>query len=185
MDEIRIETRDKKSPFSRWAINRKNAVKFSENPTFRINGKNIGIKEYQNANAVDCNIYDVIEKYRGDLKMTAEQLNILHGEIADEFTHIKSLPDAMLAIKEGEKAWRELPMDIRKEFGNSVNKFIKDGPNYFDNKVKEIKAQEAKVKAERELAEKQAKLYAKQQEEYNALIESRNKWIDAQMKGNN
>lgn len=149
MDEIRTESYNKKTPFKRWNIIRHTGLVFSEDPKFRISGKNVSIKDTQNAAAVDTNIYEVIEKYRGDLKMTTEQLNQFHTEIDQELTKIKSLPDAMQAIKEGEEAWKNLPLDTRKEFGNSINRFLKEGNTYFKNK---IKAYENDIKVKQELA---------------------------------
>lgn len=149
MDEVRTESYNKKTPFKRWNIIRHTGLVFSEDPKFRISGKDVSIKDTQNAAAVDTNIYEVIEKYRGDLKMTAEQLNQFHTEIDQELTKIKSLPDAMQAIKAGEEAWKNLPLDIKKEFGNSTNRFLKEGNTYFKNK---IKAYENDIKVKQELA---------------------------------
>lgn len=149
MDEIRTESYNKKTPFKRWNIIRHTGLVFSEDPKFRISGKDVSIKDTQNAAAVDTNIYEVIEKYRGDLKMTAEQLNQFHTEIDQELTKIKSLPDAMQAIKAGEEAWKNLPLDIKKEFGNSTGRFLKEGNTYFKNK---IKAYENDIKVKQELA---------------------------------
>lgn len=158
MDEIRTETRTTNSPFKRWAIDRKNAVKFSENPKFRIAGKNVEIKEYQNNSAIDCNIYEVIEKYRGDLKMTAEQLNVFHNEINDTLTNIKNMPDALMAIKEGEEAWKNLPMETRNEFGNSINRFLKNGNSYFEKKINEYNKKLEEIKKFQKEQEEQVKL---------------------------
>lgn len=155
MNEIRIENTDKKAPFKRWCINRKNSIKFNDDPKFRIQGKDISIKDYQNKNAVDCNIYEVIEKYRGDLKMTAEQLNQFHTEIDESLANIKSMPDALMAIKAGEKAWKELPLEQRQIFGNSINRFLKDGPEYFKREIKKYNDLQAKPQAEQEITQKE------------------------------
>lgn len=137
MNEIRTETINKKTPFARWNINRKSAMAFDEDPKFRIGGKNVSIKDTQNAAAIDTNIYEVIEKYRGDLKMSAEQLNQFHIEIDQSLTEIKNLPDAMKAIQKGEEAWNNLDANTKKIFGNSINKFLKEGNDYFKGKIKE------------------------------------------------
>lgn len=155
MNEIRIETTNKKMPFKRWNIDRKNSIEFSENPKFRIQGKDISIKDYQNKNAVDCNIYEVIEKYRGDLKMTAEQLNQFHTEIDESLSNIKSMPDALMAIKAGEKAWKELPLDQRQKFGNSINRFLKDGPEYFKGEIKKYNELQERLNAEQQITQKE------------------------------
>lgn len=159
MDEVRTESYNKKTPFKRWNIIRHTGTIYSEDPKFRIAGKDVSIKDTQNAAAVDCNIYDVIEKYRGDLKMTAEQLNQFHVEINDELSKIKTLPDAMEAIKAGEEAWRTVPKDIKKEFGNNISRFIKEGGTYFKNKIEEY---ENKIKTKNEMAKQLNEMYNQQ-----------------------
>lgn len=135
MDEIRNTSSNQKTEFSRWNIVRENATRYSEDPKFRIGGKDISIKEVQNNAAVDTNIYEVIEKYRGDLKMSAEQLNQFHIELDETLSEIKSLPDAMKAIQKGEEAWKNMPLDLRKQFGNSINNFLKNGQSYLKNEI--------------------------------------------------
>nr|DAR68188.1 MAG TPA: Scaffold protein [Microviridae sp.] len=159
MDEVRTESYNKKTPFKRWNIVRHTGTIYSEDPKFRIAGKDVSIKDTQNAAAVDCNIYDVIEKYRGDLKMTAEQLNQFHVEVSDELSKIKTLPDAMEAIKAGEQAWRTVPNDIKKEFGNNINRFIKEGGAYFNKKIKEY---DDKIKARDEMTKQFQEMYKEQ-----------------------
>lgn len=159
MNEIRNTSTNKKTPFARWNIVRKSAMEFDEDPKFRINSKDVSIKEYTNNNAVDTNIYEVIEKYRGDLKMTAEQLNQFHTEIAQELSEIKNLPDALIQMKRAEEAWKGLPLDTRQQFGNSIQRFVKNGKTYLDGKIKEyndaIKAQEEAQKRAEALAKEQ------------------------------
>lgn len=146
MIENRNENTIKKTQFNRWNIIRKNSQTFDEDPKIKIKGHEISLKEYQNKNAEDCNIYEVLEKYNGNLKLTAEQLNEKHIYINEELTKIKSLPDALKVIEQGEKLWKELPSSIRKDFGNSVNNFIKNGNTYVNQKIKQYNATiEAKI----------------------------------------
>lgn len=153
-NENRIEIRDEgyveKTPFKRWNINRKSAVIFSENPTFRQGSKDISIKEFTNKNAIDSNIYDVIEKYRGDLKMSAEELNVFHNEVAEELSEIKSLPDAIKQIQKAEEVWKNLPLEIRKDFGNSQARFLQNGKTYLEGKIKAYKDEQARIEAIRQ-----------------------------------
>ena len=135
MNEIRITDYNEKTPFKRWNIVRKSAVEFSEDPKFRINGKDISIREFTNQNAVDTNIYEVIEKYRGDLKMSATELNQFHTELAEELSEIKSMPDALMQMNKAKEAWRNLPLDVRQDFGNSIQKFVKYGSKYLNEKI--------------------------------------------------
>ena len=141
MDEIRNTSSNQKTEFSRWNIVRENATRYSEDPKFRIGGKDVSIREVQNNAAVDTNIYEVIEKYRGDLKMSAEQLNQFHIELDETLSEIKSLPDAMQAIQKGEKAWKNMPLDLRNKFGNSINNFLKNGQTYLKDEIKKYNEQ--------------------------------------------
>lgn len=150
MDEIRIETTNKKTPFARWNISRKAATSYSEDPKFRMGGKDISIKKVTNEAARDCNIYEVIEKYRGDLKMSQAELNQFHTELSAELSEIKSMPDALKQIKKAEEAWRNLPTDIRKDFGNSVNNFIKNGTSYLNDKIKKYNDLQLELKRKEE-----------------------------------
>lgn len=149
-NEIRTESYNEKTPFTRWNIDRKSSVSFTEDPTFRQGSKDISIKDFTNNNAIDCNIYEVIEKYRGDLKMTAEQMNKFHIEVAEELSEIKSLPDAIKQIHKAEESWRNLPLDVRKEFGNSVQNFMKNGKSYLEGKIKSYNDEIARLEALRQ-----------------------------------
>lgn len=133
--EIRIETKNEKTPFSRWNINRISKQAFTENPKIRIAGKEIDMREYQNENARDTKIYEVLEKYNGDLKMTQEQLNKHYVALNDELAQINNLADAHKIINEGTKVWNSLDINIRKEFGNNVHNFIKNGETWLNKKI--------------------------------------------------
>lgn len=162
--ETRIETKNERTPFARWNINRISSQTFSENPKIRIAGKDISLKDYQNENATDTNIYEVLEKYNGDLKLTQEQLNKKYVALNDELTSIKSLADAHEMMNEGTKLWNSLDIDTRKQFGYSVNNFVKNGGTFLNKKIKEyndfMKARDEKIKAEQLKYEQEQKLNA-------------------------
>lgn len=149
--EIRTETENEKTPFKRWNINRVAKQGFSENPTIRVAGKNLSLKDYTNENAIDTNIYEVLEKYNGDLKMTQEKLNNHYQAINDELAQINNLADATKIINEGTKVWNNLPLDIRKEFGYNINNFVKNGQKYATNKINEYNKLVEKVKLENQV----------------------------------
>lgn len=162
MDEIRTESTNKKTPFARWNIVRKTATSYSEDPTFRIGGKDVSIKKITNESAIDTNIYEVIEKYRGDLKMSAEQLNQFHNELSEELASIKSMPDALKQIKMAEESWRNLPTDVRKDFGNSIGNFMKNGGKYLNQKITAYnKIQEEALKKQQEQLKVQEEMKVK------------------------
>lgn len=149
--ETRIESKNKKTPFSRWNITRLSSQTFSENPKIRVSGQDIDMRDYQNKNAVDCNIYEVLEKYNGDLKMTQAELNKKYVAISEELSEINNLADAHKLMDAGTKLWNGLPLDIRKEFNYSVGDFVKNGGKKLAVKIdqynKMIAEQQAKYEA--------------------------------------
>lgn len=146
-------TRNRKTPFESW--NKINRVKidYTDGGEIRRNGKTLNLQEYINENNVDATIYEVYEKYRGDKKLTAAQLNTLTHTVSDELSNIKDLPSALEIMKKAEKSWKNLPLEIRKEFNNNVANFQKNGLEWankkisnYNKKIEEIKAQEIKNK---------------------------------------
>lgn len=152
-----IYARTKETPFTGWnKINRVEQT-FSKGGQIRRNGKEVNLQEFINENNQDCTIYQVYEKYRGDMKMTQAELNTMHHKIADELTEIKDLRSAFEVMKRAEQSWRELPLEVRKEFGHSVQEFQKTGLDWANNKIRAENERIAKIKAE------QAKLEAEAQ----------------------
>ncbi len=148
-DKIGTENRTKKTPFAGWnKINRTQKTFTAQK--IRRAGKDIDLQEYTNENNKDCTIYDVYATYRGDKKLTVQALNTLTHKVSDELMEIKDLPTAFEVMKYTERSWRELPMEVRKEFNNNVNNFQKNGLNWANNK---IKAYNDKIKAEKAKAE--------------------------------
>lgn len=145
------EAKIEKTPFKRWNINRVAKQIFDEDPTIRVSGKNISLKKYQNANAEDTNIYDVLQKYHGDLTLTKEQLNKKYVAISDELAQINNLADAYAMKREAEKLWKELPLEIRKEFNYSQDHFAKNGAAFATKKVNEYKKLQAELKLKAEM----------------------------------
>lgn len=150
--ETRTETKNEKTPFSRWNINRVSKQTFDENPKVKIAGKFIDLREYTNANAEDTKIYDVMEKYNGDLKMTAEKLNNHYIAIDEELSKINTLQDAHERINQGTKVWNELPEKVRAKFNYSMKDFIVNGAKFAQGEIKKyndmIAAEKAKWEAE-------------------------------------
>lgn len=144
------ETKNEKTPFKRWNINRVAKKNFTENPTIRVSGKNISLKEYTNENAIDTNIYEVLEKYNGDLKMTQEKMNKHYQAISNEMAHINNLADATKIMDESKKVWNSLPLEMRKQFNNNIGTFAKNGQKYAQQKINEYNKMVEKIKLENE-----------------------------------
>lgn len=106
-------------------------------------GKKINVREATNAANVDCEIYETLEKY--DMIQTHERKNL--SEIINEIGQIDLLT-SLEKMQKGKELWNNLPQNIKDDFKNDVHKFIDNGVEYFNAKIKA--AEEAKRKAEEE-----------------------------------
>ena len=136
-DRIETINRNGKTPFNRWNKINRSIHNFENDTKLKRNGQEVTLQEYLNEGRKDCTIYDVLETYRGDLKLTAEKLNTLHHKVAQDLEGVKDLRDALNVMKNAEKSWRELPLEVRKEFGNNVSDFQKNGLSWAKAKIKE------------------------------------------------
>lgn len=150
--ELKTYDRDKKTPFNGW--NRINTVEqeFTDGAELKRNGKKVTLQEYMNEANQDLDIYQVYDAYRGDMKLTEAKLNTLTRTVSDELSGIKDLTDALEVMKTAEKAWRGLPTEIKKEFGNSVQNFQKNGLSWANQKIAAYEAEQARIKLEAEKA---------------------------------
>lgn len=140
MEQVNVEletiNRTKETPFNGWnKINRAKTT-YSDGGKIKRAGDEMSLQEYINSNNQDCTIYQVLDTYRGDKRLTVAQLNTMHQTISDELAEIKDLPTALEVMKEAEKSWKKLPLEVRKEFNNSVAEFQRNGMNWANNKIK-------------------------------------------------
>lgn len=137
-----LETIDRATPtpFNGWNKTNRAKTSFVDNAKIKRGGKEVNLQEYIDNNNQDCTIYQVYEKYRGDKKLTAAALNTLSHTISDELTEINDLPTAFMAMAAAEKAWKKLPLKVREEFGNDINRFQKTGISWAQEKIKAYEA---------------------------------------------
>lgn len=129
---------EKTTPFTRWNI--KNKVKKDETKSQKFikrDGKYISLQDFINENNRECTIYDVLKIYKGDMVLTQQKLNRYSQTISDELAGIKGLKEALDMQNRADKVWLELPLEIRKEFNNDINKFRQNGLNWANTKIKE------------------------------------------------
>lgn len=134
-DKITTETRTKQTPYNAWNKINRSKRNFSDDFKIKRNGKMISLKDFINENNRDCTIYQVLETYRGDKKMTAEALNKIHHMVSDELMEINSLANAFKAMKEAENSWRNLPLEIRKQFDNDISNFKMNGLKWANQEI--------------------------------------------------
>lgn len=144
-DTLETATRNKETPFNGWnKINR--AIKtFNTNTKIKRRGEELDLQDYLNENNKDCTIYDVYKTYRGDMKLTAEAMNKLTHKVSDDLMEIKDLASAMEMLKATEKSWKDLPLEIRKEFGNDINEFQRRGVLWANEKIKAYDKEQKKL----------------------------------------
>lgn len=175
MNEIRNQAKDQKYIVGRWGGRRTYGQKFSDDVMIKRNGNLQSLKDFTNQNAKETTIYDVLDTYRGDLKMTQKAMLQHANTIADEFSEIKSMGDALRIQKMANEQWNSLPRELRAQFGNSKETFLEKGSTWAKNEIsiynQKVKLQkEAQAKAEAE-AKKYAEAEAIRNEKINKLIE--------------
>lgn len=138
--ELESVDRTKQTPFNGWNKINRAKTSFVDNAKIKRGGKEVNLQEYIDDNNQDCTIYQVYEKYRGDKKLTAAALNTLSHTISDELAEINDLPTAFMAMAAAEKAWKKLPLKVREEFGNDINRFQKTGISWAQEKIKAYEA---------------------------------------------
>lgn len=101
-------------------------------------GKKINVYDRIQANSVDTNIYDVLEKYNCQpTLMNAEkfcktEIPSFYGDFK-KMTELRDLHEQQI---QAQNLWDQLPHDIRKEFNHDKLEFIERGQNWLENKIK-------------------------------------------------
>ena len=150
-NDFRTEIENKKAKYSRWSKVRNFGQSFEEDPKVKRAGKYISLREFTNKNAVDSNIYEVLAKYRGDLKMTQAEMQTHAVANADNLAEIHNLADAFKVQAQAKEAWATLPLEIRKEFGNNKTQFMINGAKWANKKISDFKAKEEQLKEQIEM----------------------------------
>ncbi len=140
--------RTKKTPFNGWNKINKCCITYDDNSKIRRNGKEISLQEFINANNQDCTIYQVYDKYMGNMKLTQQALCNISHKVADELSGM-DLATALNTMNKAEQAWNNLPQAIKQEFGNSVQAFQKNGLQWAKNKIAEFNKPKQKVTEEK------------------------------------
>lgn len=143
-----LKYEEKKTPFKRWNIKYKCEPKEHKDTMLKRSGKYIKLQDYINENNKDCTIYQVLNTYRGDLKLTQDRLNTITHRVADELQEIDGLRDALTIMNTAKRTWNEMPLEIRKEFKNDVHNFQVNGLAWAKAKQEEIKKLQESAKVE-------------------------------------
>lgn len=88
----------------------------------------------------DTEIYPTLEKYGSiePMKLKVENAEQMYND----FTQIQDLGGYRGILdyqKKAKEMFYQLPSELRKEFNNDINKFTKEGPEFLNKKIKEMK----------------------------------------------
>lgn len=107
-----------------------------EKITVKMAGKEINVYDFIQAGREDTEIYPVLEKYG-----CIDKIKRTDQELYADITAIQKL-DGLRGIVEQQRQAKEmfeqLPMEIRKEFNNSLNEFSLKAPEYLQNLAEKI-----------------------------------------------
>lgn len=96
------------------------------------------------------NVYDMIQEAREDTEITEvlkrygciERLGIDPKKTYNSLIEINDLRDIYEAKARADKLWEQLPIEVRQEFNNNANEFMKNGEKWLKDKIaKETPAQ--------------------------------------------
>lgn len=117
-----------------------------DNITMKRCGKEINMYDYIQAGREDTEIYDVLEKYGciDKIKINTEAVYLDVTEL-QKMQGLRGIADLH---RRAEEIFENLPIEVRKEFNNSVNEFTKRGPKWIEEKYAEEKALKQKEQTE-------------------------------------
>jgi hypothetical protein len=102
----------------------------------------------------DTEIYTVLEKYNCTVDEAKERMKGNLQKLQGVFDMNKSFVDTMQEKINAENAFNDLPLDVRDKFGNSLERFLKEGRKYVEEEIKKdqeaAKEQEQLMKLEGE-----------------------------------
>lgn len=151
---------EKTTPFKRWNSKVRVITPEPKASSLKIKraGKELSLQEFLNENNHDCTIYQVLQTYRGDMKLTQARLNTITRNVADNLQEVDGLRDALAIMNKAKETWNDLPLEVRKEFKNDVYEFQRNGLKWANSKIKEFekiqKAEQDKFKQNTETGDK-------------------------------
>ena len=89
------------------------------------------------------NVYEMIQEAREDTEITEvlkrygciERLGIDPKKTYDSLIEINDLRDIYEAKAKADKLWEQLPIEVRQEFNNNANEFMKNGEQWLKDKI--------------------------------------------------
>lgn len=117
--------------------------KFDIKNTFWIKaGKKINVYDYIQSESEDTDIYKTLEKY-GSL----EKIELDHKGFYGDFETMDKMA-LHEKLKKAEELWGGLPIEVKTEFNNDKLKFMQEGKDWLQKKIKSISMQQQETKPE-------------------------------------
>lgn len=145
----------KKAPFKKHQSVELIAQSFDkEKITVKRKGKEINVYDWAQSTKGQNDFYETLDAYNGDFNLTVKQLSEYGQRIEPELLGIKSLEDISELSKQANNLWTGLPLEIRQQFGNSKDNFVKNGLNWIKAKNQEyqniLQKEQAKLQMQME-----------------------------------
>lgn len=122
------------------------------NITMKRAGQEINVYDFIQANREDTEIYEVLEKY-GCIDKIKKTDEALYADIT-EIQKLDGLRGMVEKQKQAKAMFEQLPIEVRKEFNNSLNEFSLKAPAYMQKLSESIeKRKEAEMVKEKGVVE--------------------------------
>lgn len=117
-----------------------------EKITMKRAGQEINVYDFIQAGREDTEIYPVLEKYGciEKIKRTDEEL---YADIT-AIQKLDGLRGMVVQQRAAKEMFEQLPLDIRKEFNNSLNEFSIKAPEYLQKLGEKIESEKIKMNTE-------------------------------------
>lgn len=110
-------------------------IKWNKKATWIRQGKKEVIQDYINENSTGMSFYENLERL-GSVQTTVEYMSKNQNAIYGDFSQANTLQNLEQRRNALMNVWKQLPYDVRAQFGNSFEIFLTDGASYFQ-KIKE------------------------------------------------
>lgn len=93
-------------------------------------GKTYNVYDFIQEGRDDTEIYPTLEKYG-----CIDKLKMDTQEVYNNFSKLSDMRDIIEQKKEADLIWENLPLEVRSEFGNNQQEFLRDGEKWLKSKL--------------------------------------------------
>nr|DAG78126.1 MAG TPA: Scaffold protein [Microviridae sp.] len=120
-------------------------------------GQKINVYDLIQAAGENTDLYKIMDTYGVTSQEAIARAQMDTGQLYQDLTSLNSpndLRDAMQKIENAETMWRNLPLEVRKEFNFSKGEFLNRGEKWLKQKIDEKKAKEQPIIEKKPTTEK-------------------------------